>query len=59
MWSAPRPLLCTGAVNTPKTIRDNRRRRIPWGPCKMVIKKNSTEQKRVNSGVPRRQPDGI
>jgi hypothetical protein len=30
MWSAPRSLLYNGAVNTPKTIRDNRRRFFPW-----------------------------
>jgi hypothetical protein len=32
-------LLCNGAVNTPKTIRDNRRRYFPWGLCNAVIKK--------------------
>jgi hypothetical protein len=37
-----------GGVNTPKTIRNNRIRCLPWGPYKGVIKKNSTEQ---HSGV--------
>jgi hypothetical protein len=49
MWSAPRPLLCNDAVNTPKTIRDNRRHCFPWGPCKVIIKENSIEQHRVKS----------
>jgi hypothetical protein len=47
MWSAPRKLICNGAVNTPKTIWDNRRRCFPWGPCKVVIKKNSIEHNKV------------
>jgi hypothetical protein len=59
MWPAPRPLLCSGAVNTPKTIRDNRRRRFPWGPCKVVIKKNLFEQERVKGRVSGRQSAGI
>jgi hypothetical protein len=42
--SAPRPFLCNGAVNTPQTIRVNRRRCFPWGPCKTVTNKNSIEQ---------------
>jgi hypothetical protein len=44
MLSKPRPLLCNGAVNTPKTIRDNRRRCFPGGPCEVIIKKNLAEQ---------------
>jgi hypothetical protein len=44
MWSAPRPLLCNGAVNTLKIIRDYRIRCFLWGPCKVVLKKNSIEQ---------------
>jgi hypothetical protein len=59
MWSVPGPLLCNGAVNTPKTLRGNRRRCFPLGPCKVVIKKNSTEQRRVNGRVSRRQSAGI
>jgi hypothetical protein len=54
MWSAPRKLLCNGAVKTPK-IRDNRRLCFQWGLCKVVIKKDSTEQHRVKSRVSRRQ----
>jgi hypothetical protein len=41
LWSAPRPLLCKGAVNTPKTIQGNRKRCLPWCPCKVIIKKCS------------------
>jgi hypothetical protein len=59
MWSEPRPLLCNGALNTPKTIRDNRRQCFPWGPCRVVIKKNSIEQHRVESRVSERQIAGI
>jgi hypothetical protein len=55
MWPMPRPLLCNGAVNTPKTIRDNRRRRFPWDPCKVVIKKNQIEQKIEKNRALRRQ----
>jgi hypothetical protein len=55
MWSAPRPLLCNGAVNTLKTIRDNWRRCFP---CKVVVKKNSIGQQSVQSRVSRRQPAG-
>jgi hypothetical protein len=58
-WSAPRPLLCNGVVNTPKTIRDNKRRCFPWGPWKTITKKNSIAQHKVKSRVPRRQPAGI
>jgi hypothetical protein len=58
MWFAPQPLLCNGAVNTPKPIRANRRRRFPWGPCKAFVKKNSFEQHRVESRVSRRQLAG-
>jgi hypothetical protein len=59
MWSALRPLLCNGAINTPKTIRDNIRRCFPSGPCKLAIQKNLTEQHRVKSRVSRRQAAGI
>jgi hypothetical protein len=59
MLSAPLPLLCTGALNTPKSIRDKRRRCFTWSPCKVVTKKNSTEQPRVQSQVPRSQPARI
>jgi hypothetical protein len=59
MWSAPRPLLWNGAVNTPKTIQDNRRRCFPWGPCKVVLRKCSAEQNGVKSRVSGHQPDGI
>jgi hypothetical protein len=55
MWSAPRPLLCNGGVNTPKTISDNRIRYFPWGPCKVVIKKNSIEQHR-DASLPGYEP---
>jgi hypothetical protein len=59
VWSASQPLLRSGAVNTPKTTRDNRRRYFPWGLYKVVIKKNSVEQQRVESRVSRRQPAWI
>jgi hypothetical protein len=59
MWSAPRQLLCNGAINTSKPIRDNRRRCFPWGPCKVIIKKNSIGQHRVKRRVSRRQPARI
>jgi hypothetical protein len=39
MWSALRPLPRNGAVNTPKTIRDNRRWCFPWDSCKVVLKR--------------------
>jgi hypothetical protein len=55
MRSAGRPLLCNGAVNTPKTIWDNRRLCFACGPRKLIIKKNSFEQHRVKSRVSRRQ----
>jgi hypothetical protein len=59
MWSEPRPLLCNNAVNTPKTIRDSRRRCFPWCGCKVVTKKISTEQHKLKSRVSGRQPAGI
>jgi hypothetical protein len=59
MWSASQPLLCNGAVNTPKTIRGNGRRCYPWGPCRVVIKKNSIGQHRMDSRVSRSLPVGI
>jgi hypothetical protein len=59
MWSAPRPLLCNGAVNTPKTIRGNRRRRFPWGPFRVIITKNWIEQYEAKGRASRRQPAGI
>jgi hypothetical protein len=40
IWSALRPMLCNGEVNARKTMWENRRRRFPWGPCNMAIKKN-------------------
>jgi hypothetical protein len=46
-----RPLLFNGAVNTHKTIRDNRRRCFRWGPWKVVKKNNSIEQHREQSRV--------
>jgi hypothetical protein len=56
-------LLGSGSVNTPETIRDNRRRCFPWGPCKVVINNNSIEQHRVScqelSRVSRCQPARI
>jgi hypothetical protein len=48
MRSAPQPLLRNGAVNTPKTIWNNRWY-YPWGPCKVIIEENSNEQSRVES----------
>jgi hypothetical protein len=44
MWPDPRPLIYNSAVNTPKTILNNRRRCFPWYPCKVLIKQNSIEQ---------------
>jgi hypothetical protein len=44
MWSVPLPLLCNGAVNTPKIMQDNRSWCFPRGPCKVVTEKNSFEQ---------------
>jgi hypothetical protein len=58
-WFAPRPLLCNGVLNKPKTIWDNRRRRFPRGPCEVVVKKNSIEQHREKNWVSRRQPARI
>jgi hypothetical protein len=58
IWSVPRPLLCNSAVNTHNTILDNIIRCLPWGPCEVVTKKNSTEQHRVDSPVSRRQLGG-
>jgi hypothetical protein len=43
VWSPLRPLQCNGAVNTPKTIWDNRRRCFPMGPCKRRIELSSIE----------------
>jgi hypothetical protein len=36
-----RLLLGNGSVNTPKTIRDNRRRCFPWGPPRVYITRSS------------------
>jgi hypothetical protein len=36
-----RLLLSKGSVNTPKTIRDNRRRCFPWGPSRSYIRVSS------------------
>jgi hypothetical protein len=54
MRSAPRPLLCNGAVNTPKTVRDNRRRYFPWCPCNIIAKKTqlSSREWRFEFGTP-------
>jgi hypothetical protein len=51
MCSASPPFLCNGAVNTPKTIWDKRRRYFPWGPCKAVINNNSIEQNREENRI--------
>jgi hypothetical protein len=42
LWELTRPtvgriLLINGSVNTPKTIRDDRRRCFPWGPPRRYI----------------------
>jgi hypothetical protein len=60
MWSAPRPLLCNGAVNTPKTIRDNRRL-FSMGSVQSSYKEefNWAIEKRLDSRVSGRQPAGL
>jgi hypothetical protein len=44
-------LLGNGSVNTPKTVRDNRRLRLPWGPPRGYTGCIKTQRQNFRNGL--------